>query len=144
MNFSSATLFLEGWFHEQWADRTLVSYESQNIPLPEHRPAANESWLRFTLSGVGGGRRSLGRNAPWTIWPFLLSIQVFVPPSSGHNVSDDYVSQIVILSQNLDLMVPAAGARWVSYDPPFPPLARSEREWFMQSVVQPLQLEWRG
>jgi hypothetical protein len=143
MNYSAATLALEGWFASRWT-QTLVSYESQNVPLPEKRPTAKEPWLRFTLSGVGSGRRSIGRGEPWSRWDFLAMHQLFVPPSTGHDRIDGYVADLLTLWDCLDFVVPSAGARWTALDPPFAPTSRSEREWWQSNLTVPLQLEWRG
>jgi hypothetical protein len=141
MNYSQATLALEGFFGQRWT-QTLVSYESGNIPLPENRPTASESWLRFTLSGVGMGRRSIGRGEPWTRWDYLATHQLFVPPQTGHDIIDGYVSDLLTLWQDLDLPVPGAGARWVMIDPPFAPSSRREAEWFQTNITMSLQLEF--
>jgi hypothetical protein len=141
LNYRDATLALEGWFATQWGGRTLVSYESGNIPLPEQRPTAHESWLRFTLAGVGTGFRSVGRGEPWTRWSFLAIHQLFTPPQTGHDVADGYISDLVSVWR--DLAVPSAGARWVVLDPPYAPTARQEREWYQTNLTISLQLEWR-
>ena len=143
MNYAQATLALEGYFGSRWT-QTLVSYESGNIPLPEHRPLPTEAWLRFTVAGVGGGRRSMGRGEPWTRWDFLAIHQLFVQPSTGHDVIDGYVNDLLTLWKDFDFVVPGAGARWVSIDPPFSPSARQEREWFQTNLTVPVQLEWRS
>jgi hypothetical protein len=144
VNYSSATLALEGWFAQQWGNRTLVSYESGNVPLPEGRPLPTEAWLRLTLSGIGFARRTIGRGEPWRIWSFLATHQVFVPPASGHDLSDGYISELVTVWDNLDFCIPTAGARWTALDPPLPPTSHREAEWYQQNLSVPLMLEWRG